>query len=96
MRAVARRKALVLAGVAGATIGLVLGLIVDGCDCGTEQVLRYAQMRCSCNPLFGVTEPRAAVAIWTAMGVVAGTLLGLLIYRARPPSHGSADHRIVS
>jgi hypothetical protein len=93
MRAVARRKALVLAFVAGAAIGLLLGLIVDGCDCGPEPVLRGATLPCVCHSLFGVTEPLALVAIWTAMGAVAGTFMGLLIYRARPPRQGSADHR---
>jgi hypothetical protein len=96
MRAVARRKALVLAFVAGAAIGLLLGLTVDGCDCGPEQVLRGATLPCACDSLFGVTEPLAAVAIWTAMGALAGTLIGVLIHRARPPRQASADHRAAS
>ena len=88
--------ALVLAMVAGATIGLVLGLIVGVCDCGPEPALIGATLPCGCSSLFGVTEPLAAVAIWTAMGAVAGTLIGLLIHRARPSSQRSADHRAVS
>ncbi len=53
-------------------------------------------MPCGCSSLFGVTDPLAAVAIWTAMGAVAGILIGLLIYRARPPSQSFADHRAAS
>ena len=93
MRAVARRKALVLAIVAGAMIGLLLGLIVRVCDCGPALSLRGATLPCDCDSLFGVTDRLAAVAIRTAMGAVAGILMGLLIHRARPPSQSAADHR---
>ena len=77
----------------GAAIGFILGLIADVCDCGPEQVLRGGSLPCDCTSLFGVTEPLAAVAIWTAMGAVAGILIGLLIHRAQPPIESSTDHR---